>query len=146
MQDTFGLFHREKEIHLYDDFLVFPKMEDVKDAFVKSKVPKIFTGAVNIRQPGEGINFYNLREYIPGDPMRKVNWKAMARAGKMMVNEFERDAVSDIILIIDSRSVAETGPVSRNSLSLIHEPQQASHSISYLVATLLAWSSTVMKS
>ena len=24
--------HREKEIHLYDDFLVFPKMEDVKDA------------------------------------------------------------------------------------------------------------------
>ena len=116
VQDTFGLFHREKEIHLYDDFLVFPKMEDVKDAFVKSRVPKIFTGAVNIRQPGEGSNFYNLREYIPGDPMRKVNWKAMARAGKMMVNEFERDAVSDIILIVDSRSVAETGPVSRNSL------------------------------
>ena len=116
VQDTFGLFHREKEIHLYDDFLVFPKMEDVKDAFVKSKVPKIFTGAVNIRQPGEGSNFYNLREYIPGDPMWMVNWKAMARAGMMMVNEFERDAVSDIILIIDSRSVAETGPVSRNSL------------------------------
>ena len=34
----------------------------------------------------------------------------------MMVNEYERDAVSDIILIIDSRSVSETGPVSRNSL------------------------------
>ena len=116
VQDTFGLFHREKEIHLYDDFLVFPKMEDVKDAFVKSKVPKIFTGAVNIRQPGEGSNFYNLREYVPGDPMRKVNWKAFARSGKMMVNDFERDAVSDIILIIDSRNVSETGPVSRNSL------------------------------
>ena len=34
----------------------------------------------------------------------------------MMVNEYERDAVSDIIIIIDSRSVSETGPVSRNSL------------------------------
>ena len=116
VQDPFGLFHKEKEIHVYDDFLVFPKTEDLKDAFVKSKVPKIFTGAVNIRQPGEGSNFYNLREYIPGDPMRKINWKAYARSGKMMVNEFERDAVSDIILIVDSRAVAETGPVSRNSL------------------------------
>ena len=117
IQDAFGLFHNEREVNLYDDFLVFPKMEDIKDALIKSRVPKIFTGAVNIRNPGEGSNFYNLREYIPGDPMKKVNWAATARSGgKMMVNEYERDAVSDIILIIDSRSVSETGPVSRNSL------------------------------
>jgi len=117
VQDAFGLFHNEREINLYDDFLVFPKMEDIKDALIKSRVPKIFTGAVNIRNPGEGSNFYNLREYVPGDPMKKVNWAATARSGgKMMVNEYERDAVSDIILIIDSRGVSETGPVSRNSL------------------------------
>tara|TARA_B100001146_G_scaffold57408_1_gene50398 strand:+ start:3389 stop:4708 length:1320 start_codon:yes stop_codon:yes gene_type:complete len=117
VQDEFGLFHNEREIQLYDDFLVFPKMEDIKDAMVKSRVPKIFTGAVNIRNPGEGSNFYNLREYLPGDPMKKINWNATARQdGKMMVNEFERDAVSDVILIVDSRAVSETGPVSRNSL------------------------------
>ena len=81
IQDTFGLFHNEREIHLYDDFLVFPKMEDIKDALIKSRVPKIFTGAVNIRNPGEGSNFYNLREYVPGDAMKKVNWKATARSG-----------------------------------------------------------------
>ena len=49
--------------------------------------------------------------------MRKMNWKATARQdGKMMVNHFERDAVSDVIIIVDSRAVSETGPVSRNSL------------------------------
>ena len=117
IQDTFGLFHNEREIHLYDDFLVFPKMEDIKDALIKSRVPKIFTGAVNIRNPGDGSNFYNLRDYVEGDSIKKVNWNATARTGgTMMVNEYERDAVSDIILIIDSRSVSETGPVSRNSL------------------------------
>ncbi|MEC7695043.1 MAG: DUF58 domain-containing protein, partial [Candidatus Thermoplasmatota archaeon] len=117
VQDEFGLFHNEREIPLFDDFLVFPKMEDIKDAMIKSRVPKIFTGAVNIRNPGEGSNFYNLREYLPGDPMKKVNWQATARQdGKMMVNEFERDAVSDVIIIVDSRAVSETGPVSRNSL------------------------------
>ena len=84
-------------------------MEDIKDANQESS-PKIFTGAVNIRNPGEGSNFYNLREYIPGDPMKKGQLVATARSGgKMMVNEYERDAVSDIILIIDSRSVSETG-------------------------------------
>ena len=91
-------------------------MEDIKDALIKSRVPKIFTGAVNIRNPGEGSNFYNLREYVAGDSMKKVNWKATARSGgKLMVNEL-RDAVSDIILLVDSRAVAETGPVSRDSL------------------------------
>ena len=80
IQDAFGLFHNEREVNLYDDFLVFPKMEDIKDALIKSRVPKIFTGAVNIRNPGEGSNFYNLREYIPGDPMKKVNWAATAKS------------------------------------------------------------------
>ncbi len=116
VQDTFGMFHKEKELHVYDDFLVFPKMEDLKDTFVKSKVPKIFTGAVNIRQPGPGSEFYSLREYFDGDSFRAINWNAYARSGKLMVNERERDAVSDIILIVDSRAIAETGPVSRNAL------------------------------
>jgi uncharacterized protein (DUF58 family) len=116
IQDTFGLFHKEKELHVYDDFLVFPKMEDLKDTFVKSKVPKIFTGAVNIRQPGPGSEFYSLREYFDGDSFRAINWNAYARSGKLMVNERERDAVSDIILIVDGRAVSETGPVSRNAL------------------------------
>ena len=115
-QDTFALFHKEREIHVYDDFLVFPKMEDIKDSFVKSRVPKIFTGAVQIRQPGPGSEFYSLREYVQGDSFRQINWNAYARSGKLMVNERERDAVSDVILIVDSRAITETGPVSRNAL------------------------------
>ena len=33
IQDPFGLFHKEKELHVYNDFLVFPKMEDLKETF-----------------------------------------------------------------------------------------------------------------
>ena len=116
VQDPFGLFHKEKDLHVYNDFLVFPKLEDLSDTFVKSRVPKIFTGAVNIRQPGPGSEFYSLREYFEGDSFRAINWSAYARTGRLMVNERERDAVSDIILIVDSRAVSETGPVSRNAL------------------------------
>ena len=115
IQDPFGLFHKEKELHVYNDFLVFPKMEDLKDTFVKSRVPKIFTGAVNIRQPGPGSEFYSLREYFEGDSFRAINWSAYARSGKLMVNERERDAVSDIIIIVDSE-LSRNGPCSRNAL------------------------------
>ena len=146
VQDPFGLFHKEKEIHLYDDFLVFPKTEDLKDAFVKSRVPKIFTGAVNIRQPGEGSNFYNLREYIPGDPMRKVNWKAYARQGKMMVNEFERDAVSDIILIVDSRAIAKLDLSVEILWYTVPEQLPVWLNISLVAVTQWVWSSMEMKS
>ena len=74
IQDPFGLFHKEKEMHVYDDFLVFPKMEDLKETFVKSRVPKIFTGAVNIRQPGPGSEFYSLREYRKQIADKKSNF------------------------------------------------------------------------
>ena len=49
----------------------------------------------------------------------------------MMVNEFERDAVSDVIILVDSRAVSETGPVSRNLWFTALEQQRASPSTSY---------------
>ena len=124
VQDPFGLFHREKELHVYNDFLVFPKMEDLKETFVKSKVPKIFTGAVNIRQPGLVRNSTHSESISKEIPLGAINWSAYARSGKLMVNELERDAVSDIILIVDSRAVSETGPVSRNALVYSTRKQQ----------------------
>ena len=115
IKDAFGLFHKEKELHVYNDFLVFPKMEDLKETR-EIPMPKIFTGTVNIRQPSPEFEFYSLREYFEGDSFRAINWSAYTRSGKLMVNELERDAVSDVIIIVDSRAVAETGPVSRNAL------------------------------
>ena len=54
--------------------------------------------------------------------MKKVNWNATARSGgKMMVNEYERDAVSDIILIVDSRSISETALLAETHLCTARE-------------------------
>ena len=145
IQDPFGLFHKEKELHVYNDFLVFPKMEDLKETFVKSRVPKIFTGAVNIRQPGPGSEFYSLREYFEGDSFRAINWSAYARSGKLMVNERERDAVSDIIIIVDSRSVAETGPCHETHSCIPLEQPHRLPSTSLVVVTALVLLCTVTK-
>ncbi|MBP66162.1 MAG: DUF58 domain-containing protein, partial [Euryarchaeota archaeon] len=54
------------------------------------------------RTPGQGSEFYSLREYVPGDPFKNINWKAFARTGDLMVNEKCRDAVTDLYLLLDS--------------------------------------------
>ena len=62
-----------------------------------------------------------------------------------MVNERERDAVSDVIIIVDSRAVAETGPVSRNALVYPLGPLLRWPSTSLVAATRSVSSSTAMR-
>ena len=58
---------------------------------------------------GSGTEFYSLREFVPGDSLRSVNWKALAKKGKMMVNETVREDVMDVILLLDAREVSAVG-------------------------------------
>ncbi len=117
-RNTFHLFTSERFIDHRSDLIVFPKVRDVEEALVKSNVPKMYTGATVLRSPGPGTEFYALREYVPGDPFKNINWKAYARAGKLMVNEKCRDAVTDVFIILDSRDVTRIGTVLKNPLEM----------------------------
>ena len=64
------------------------------------------------------MEFYALREYLPGDSFRSINWKALARTGEMMVNEKTRDAVTDVFVIVDTRDVSRIGTVLKNPLEM----------------------------
>ena len=50
---------------------------------------------------GEGMEFHGVREYRPGDPLRRVHWATSARRGKLAVIEFERAYQQDICIVID---------------------------------------------
>jgi uncharacterized protein (DUF58 family) len=50
---------------------------------------------------GEGTSFYGLREYQPGDPIRKIHWKATARQGRPMLVEEEEDRVNRYYVFLD---------------------------------------------
>jgi uncharacterized protein (DUF58 family) len=53
------------------------------------------------RLKGVGTDFDSLREYARGDDYRKVDWKATARRGKVIVREFEAERNQPVILVID---------------------------------------------
>jgi len=117
-RNTFNLFVSETSVGDRSDITVFPQVRDVEEALIRSDVPKMYTGATTLKTPSQGMEFYALREYFPGDSFRSINWKAFARTGELMVNEKTRDAVTDVFIILDTRDVARIGTVLKNPLEM----------------------------
>ena len=97
-RNTFNLGVEEMYVDHHSDIVIFPQIKEVEEAFLRSRTPKMYTGATTLRTPGQGSEFYSLREYVPGDPFKNINWKAYARTGELMVNEKCRDAVTDLYI------------------------------------------------
>ncbi len=51
---------------------------------------------------GIGQEFMSLREYVPGDDYRFIDWKSYARLHKLYVKEFEKEASLSLVMIIDA--------------------------------------------
>ena len=116
--NTFNLGVEEMFVDHHSDIVIFPQIKEVEEAFLRSRTPKMYTGATTLRTPGQGSEFYSLREYVAGDPFKNINWKAYARTGELMVNEKCRDAVTDLYLLIDSRDISRIGTVLKNPLEM----------------------------
>ncbi|HLO56641.1 MAG TPA: DUF58 domain-containing protein [Saprospiraceae bacterium] len=58
-------------------------------------------GMKKVRRLGHSMEFEKIKEYVPGDDFRTVNWKATAKANKMMVNQYQDERSQAIYCIID---------------------------------------------
>lgn len=56
------------------------------------------------RARGEGIEFADITEYQPGDPVRRVNWRASGRRRALMVNRHHPERSSDAVIFVDAYS------------------------------------------
>ena len=56
------------------------------------------------RTAGEGIEFSGVREYVPGDRQRSINWAASTRRGRLQVNTFAAERSQDVVLLVDATS------------------------------------------
>jgi uncharacterized protein (DUF58 family) len=52
--------------------------------------------------PGDGDELRELREHVPGDPFKRIAWKASARRGQLVVREMERDERDVVWIVIDA--------------------------------------------
>jgi len=60
-------------------------------------------GETHSRKVGESGEFHGIRPARPDDPPRQINWRATARTGRSLANEYDLDKTGDILLILDAR-------------------------------------------
>lgn len=65
-----------------------------------------YGGMSTAKRPGEGSEFYGIREYSAGDRLRHLNWRAGALWGRDMINIFEGERAIDAGIILDCRADA----------------------------------------
>ncbi|MFA4647667.1 DUF58 domain-containing protein [Pyrococcus kukulkanii] len=59
----------------------------------------------------ESLEFYGLREYIPGDDIKKIDWKASARLKKLIIREFLKEKESEVYIILDQSREMRKGKI-----------------------------------
>ncbi|MBO5087331.1 MAG: DUF58 domain-containing protein [Lachnospiraceae bacterium] len=70
--------------------------------YASKKTSNLFDGSYKSIYQGNGLDFENLREYIPGDSIRDIDWKASSRSGKTLVKRYMAEKKHNIMLVWDT--------------------------------------------
>ncbi|MBS0337692.1 MAG: DUF58 domain-containing protein [Proteobacteria bacterium] len=106
--DVFGLAYGRAHTPLADKLVVLPR---------RYRVPQVLLPAQRLLQPGghalastigDSEEFLSLREYRPGDSLRRVHWKSFARTGEPVVKEYETEFFERHALVLDTGAPGET--------------------------------------
>jgi uncharacterized protein (DUF58 family) len=106
--DTFGLYHRQGKIPAAGRLLVQPEVLRVGRLPIRPRGTRVYSGYIPARQGGPGVEFFGVREYQAGDPLRWINWRSSARHRQsIFINEFQQERVADVGIILDTRRRSE---------------------------------------
>jgi uncharacterized protein (DUF58 family) len=106
--DPFGLHRYETVLDRRVPLKVYPGEEGVRN-LLRPLETQVFAGNHVARQKGEGIEFADLRPFVPGDRIRRVNWRASARRGELWVNEHHAERNADVVILVDSFAEVRRG-------------------------------------
>ncbi len=103
-EDPFGIYRRGATVE--GDPMVLewypPTLARAGNLRLHRTVPR--PGEVRSRAVGPSGEFYGLREAGPSDGPRQINWRATARLGRPVANDYAVDRTGDVVLLLDLRS------------------------------------------
>jgi len=101
-QFPFGFLRKSISGGLRQDVVVWPKhiSYDFKPPYGKHWQHQGNT----VHRRGSGTELINLRDYQPGDPMRRVHWKASARLQRMLVREMSEEYQDAYLILVETPS------------------------------------------
>lgn len=109
--DPFGIFRVSKEFPATSSLVVFPMLFPVREFL---SPPGLLPGGKAIKRKSIDITPHasGIREYVPGDPMKRIHWPTSIRRNQLMVKEFEQDPQAEVWFFLDTHKsvhVAKSG-------------------------------------
>ena len=105
-QDSFGLstrfpfafLRKTRRLAMAHEIIVYPRIEPTDELL---EILPLITGEWESFVRGRGNDLYRIREYLPEDSARHVDWKATAKSGSLKVREFSREDERKLKIIFD---------------------------------------------
>ena len=72
------------------------------ELYTKKKTSNILEGTYNSIYKGKSMNFEDLREYVIGDNVKDIDWKASARSNKILIKQYIAEKKHNILFILDT--------------------------------------------
>jgi uncharacterized protein (DUF58 family) len=100
--DPFGLFKIQKQFPAVGSLVVLPMIYDIQSF---NSPHGLLPGGQLIRRKSLDVTPHasGVREYVSGDPMKRIHWPTSARRGQLIVKEFEQDPQAEVWLFLDAQ-------------------------------------------
>ena len=95
----FAFLTKTRRVPLAREIIVYPRVEPADEFF---EVLPMITGEFETFVRGRGDDLYLIREYLPEDSARHVDWKATAKSGSLKVREFSREDERKLRIVFDN--------------------------------------------
>jgi len=105
----FAFLTKTRQVALEREILVYPPVEPADELF---EILPLVRGEWESFVRGRGSDLYRIREYMPEDSARHVDWKATAKSGSLKVREFSREDERKLRLVFDN---PQAGAVSKQA-------------------------------
>jgi uncharacterized protein (DUF58 family) len=95
----FAFLTKTREVALEREILVYPAIEPPDELFA---ILPLVRGEWESFVRGRGSDLHSIREYMPEDSARHVDWKATAKSGSLKVREFSREDERKLCIVFDN--------------------------------------------
>jgi uncharacterized protein (DUF58 family) len=112
--DRFGMVHRVITAGGREEIIVHPQVVDLDPIILGGA--SVGTGSGHLGARGAATDDVIPRDYHPGDEVRRIDWKASARTGALMVRSEENPWRSAVTLVVDLRESSHRGREPESSL------------------------------
>ena len=107
--DPLNLFFFKRAYHVYSPVIVYPQIFKIEKFFPLSRSVLPWFGIETARSSGDDDEFYGVREYKDGEPVKRIHWASSARKNKLIVKQFQRQSYFGATIIFNLEKAKNAG-------------------------------------